>query len=93
MAATNEIGIRRVVPRWRNFRVTLDSGELGAAVPSDARGLGGEEFLRQREHEWLEHRSLLFATDLVATSHVLGNSSIAKDAANFVLEDNSNASS
>ena len=86
MAATNENNVRRVVPRLRSFSEALRIGELDPARTNTDSKLGGEEFLRQREREWMANKSILFATDLVAASHVLGASDIAKQAAEYILE-------
>src|ERR1035437_9224895 len=91
MATTVESSNRRIVPRWRSFRDALATRELDPTAIAESKGIGGEEFLRQREHEWLENKELPFATDLVGAACVLGDSEIAKEAADFILEKGSQA--
>jgi tetratricopeptide (TPR) repeat protein len=93
MSASGELSNRRIVPRWRSFQDAIAVGELAPSIPCLSKGVPGEEFIRQKERDWLENRELGFATDLVCAAHVLGTTSVAKEAAEFVLERADKASS
>ena len=80
---------RRVIPRWRPFRLTAALGELdssGEAVPQVEHpgGESGAEF-RALVEAWEKHRSLSFAADLVGAATVRGNPEPAIEAAQFIV--------
>ena len=80
---------RRVVPRWRTFRVSCSMGLLDGAASSSLRkplrpAPGEIEELRD---SWVRHRSLGHAADLVDAAIVLGHPALATDAAQFLLDE------
>jgi tetratricopeptide (TPR) repeat protein len=86
MATITQMGIRRVVPRWRTFRETLTSGELDPTESLSPSKLVNDEFFEQKERDWKSNREILFATDLVGASVVFGMTDAVKDAALFLLD-------
>ncbi len=85
MSARRPEGDRDVIPRWRDPRNTAAQGELtplnnAAGKPVDQSGR------LERERDWLAHKTLGFALDLVGTAVVVGVSPIAREAAKYVLD-------
>lgn len=85
MSARRPEGDRDVIPRWRDPRNTVARGELAplntaAGKPVDQSGR------LEREHDWLAHKTLGFALDLVGTAIVVGISPPAREAAELVLK-------
>jgi tetratricopeptide (TPR) repeat protein len=76
---------RDVIPRWRNPRNTAAGGEL-APLRTGAGKTVDQTGRLEREQDWLTHKSIGFALDLVGTAVVLGVSPPARDAAELVLE-------
>lgn len=82
MAFLCETPDRRVIPNWRSLRDTVSNGEL--EYPSNEHiAFNLEEY----EHDWSREHSLLYASELVsaAVANGIRNNSVAKDAAEFVL--------
>lgn len=85
MAATDETGDRRAVPRWKSLRDALRSGELDSASIGKGQSIDGTQFILEKEKDWAENKSISFAVDLVSAAVVLGRSEAATDAAEFIL--------
>lgn len=82
MAFLCETPDRRVIPNWRFLRDTVSNGEL--EYPSNEHiAFNLEEY----EHDWSREHSLLYASELVsaAVANGIRHNSVAKDAAEFVL--------
>lgn len=82
MAFLCETPDRRVIPNWRSLRDTVSNGEL--EYPSNEHiAFNLEEY----EHAWSREHSLLYASELVsaAVANGIRHNSVAKDAAEFVL--------
>ncbi len=82
MAFLCETPDRRVIPNWRSLRDTVSNGEL--EYPSNEHiAFNLEEY----EHDWSREHSLLYASELVsaAVANGIRHNSVAKDAAEFVL--------
>jgi tetratricopeptide (TPR) repeat protein len=78
---------RKVIPRWRPFRATLHSGELGNARDAkERRPLSTKSHLDARRREWLENRTLSFAADFVSSAVSLGEPQEAADAAQYIKQ-------
>src|SRR6266446_4054980 len=77
---------RRVIPRWRDFRTTAESGELEAQSSAEGPAVGGDKYFEQKLGAWQAVRSIETAADVVASALVLGRHSDAVDAAHFLLE-------
>jgi len=86
MAANNENADRRVVPRWRSFKDSLTTDELATGILAQGPSIHGGPFLSAKEADWQNNRALPFALDLVSAAIVLGNSPVAKMAAESILE-------
>lgn len=85
MAFLCETPDRRVIPNWRSLRDTVSNGEL--EYPSNEHiAFNLEEY----EHDWSREHSLLYASELVsaAVANGIRHNSVAKDAAEFVLNQN-----
>lgn len=88
MTATKSDQNRRVIPRWRSSSLSASLGELGAlrpradwiATPDDS------ERLAARRREWELSPGPTFASDLVGAAFIIGDGSIARDAAKALLE-------
>lgn len=82
--------VRNIIPRWRDFRTTLALGELersGAMTPEPVPSV--EIALGEQLRDWNTHRSLAFATDLVASAFVLGIEDSIEEAVSFILSEES----
>lgn len=82
---------RRVIPRWRDFLVTVSTGELdGERLPSSKRA-PDIETLRHKTRIWEAEHSIEAAADLVAAAIVFGEPGSALDAAQFLVAPGSTA--
>lgn len=87
MAVDSEDKDRKVVPRWRSSQRTIALGELASLrQPANVPQLRGD--LARRIAEWEQKRSFSFAADLLTCAFVLGDYEAAKNAAQYVLEQN-----
>src|SRR5439155_16681610 len=77
---------RRVVPRWRDFRATLLTGELDRQESGNAFVVEPGKYFEEKVAAWAEDHSVETAADLVASALVLGRHSEALDAARFLVE-------
>lgn len=92
MAGFSEDTARRVIPRWRDFRTTVSSGELNLAKqPRPHESLEGSSLATKRE-DWEKHRTIPFASDFVGSAFVLGQPEEAVEAAKFLLSKSSDVS-
>ena len=83
---------RKVVPNWRPFQETSYLGELGFSyTPSNNYHYSIDKYI----NSWRENRNILFASELLsaAVSNDQLNYSAIKDAANYILQNRSNANS
>ena len=78
MAASDNNGVRRVVPRWRSYQEVLASGELDPAIPVATKSIDGSDFILEREQLWDAERSDVHAADLLCAAIVLGQSKYPK---------------
>ena len=83
---------RRVIPRWRTFTETRRLGELDPIDFVPARPKVVSDFLTAKIADWRRQRTVGHATDLVGAGITLGREGEVKDAAKFLLQDDSNAS-
>lgn len=77
---------RRMIPRWRTFRTTTETGELSSPTGRAIQPQINEEMFADKVHSWRMTRTLGFASDLVGAAAVLGRESAATDAAAFILD-------
>lgn len=84
---------RHVIPRWRDSRTTAELGELDSLQPrsteeksvDDSRAANAV-LVARKEADWLAHRSVSFASDLLATVMSSGTESAsALEAADFLI--------
>ncbi len=83
MSASSPEGDRNVIPFWRNPQNT--SPQELASTLSTTKPLDDSARL-EHEQDWLAHRTLGFALDLIGSGVVLGASPSVHEAAEFVLE-------
>lgn len=78
---------RKVIPRWRDSRITIHLGELDSPTTVSAGALPEKDFLIKLA-DWHEHKSFRYAADLVSSAVVLGRHEEAKEAARYILGEN-----
>jgi tetratricopeptide (TPR) repeat protein len=79
---------RNIVPRWRDFSTTVELQELSHAV--SVRPLltePGGQSAEIQQSAFIENRNISFAGDLISAALVSRNSAVAKDAAEFILQE------
>lgn len=78
---------RRVVPRWRPFRIAAQTGELDpstlARTPGFPTPAPGE--VEALQSDWERHRTPIHAANLVDAALVLGKTELATGAAEWLL--------
>lgn len=82
-----ETDTRRIIPRWRDSRTTIASGELRPISP--VRNVADKALatsLREKEAEWIQERTAVAARELVSAALIAGSSPEAENAAGFLLE-------
>jgi tetratricopeptide (TPR) repeat protein len=83
---------RRVVPRWRDFRTTVETGELdGGEQQAVSTVIKDGGYFQDKLLAWRDAPSIENAADLVASALVLGRHTEAADAAQFLLRPDSTA--
>src|SRR2546425_4473875 len=80
---------RRTVPRWRLWRDAVRLSDLDASRELRVPQAPNPEDLARAKYDWESHRSLPFAGDFIGKAYALGLGAIAKDAAEFVLSEQS----
>ena len=85
MAGFNSDQDRKVIPRWRTFRKTLNSKELDPVIRKNRSEQITCDFLGPKIAEWKENRDLGYAADVVGTAVTLGRGEEVVDAARFLL--------
>lgn len=88
MASLMEDSDRVALPRWRRFNETLALGELHPASPPAAAVPFPPSPLARQLAAWREHRSLWHAADLLGAAIVVDDAEAARDAADFLLNNN-----
>lgn len=84
MTASSTDGERRVIPRWRPFRVTLSLDELSTAFkPTISREL--RLSLSAARRDWLNRRDVESAIELVHTAALLDQLEETQDAIDLIL--------
>lgn len=84
---------RRVVPRWRDFRITLETGELDGQSTEALRIIDDPGYFEDKLAAWAREQNVDAAADLVASALVLGRHSEAAEAARFLLAPDCGATS
>jgi tetratricopeptide (TPR) repeat protein len=87
MGAIIEEKDRKIIPRWRDSRVTITTGELKWADNSGSLRTVNADLLSDRLGDWRVNRSLSYASDLLAAAFIVGCEREASDAARFILSD------
>jgi tetratricopeptide (TPR) repeat protein len=75
---------RKIIPRWREFRVTLALREL-LCPSADKEPTDIPTALTNRISDWKAHSTSWFAADLVGAAIVIGRPDVALDAAELIL--------
>lgn len=76
---------RKIIPRWREFRRTIEQGELAYPATKPAQSPCTEEFER-RLVDWQLNNGIAFAGDLISCAVILGRAEDVKDAAHFLVQ-------
>lgn len=92
MAAFIERKDRKIIPRWRPFRLTAALGELSSQGKRNEPTSLGRDYLATKIGDWRANKTLWHATDLIGVALVLGRPEAAVDAAEFILANESSAS-
>lgn len=74
---------RNVIPRWRDFRSTVQLGELDENPREHI--IKPSQDLVSVLRDWQLHRTVSFAGDLISAALVSGNGAAARDASEFVI--------
>jgi tetratricopeptide (TPR) repeat protein len=84
MSAFLEDQDRNVIPRWRDFRSTVEMGELDIAA-TKRETLVSIPDLTELSVDWQQNRSRSFAGDLISAALVSGNLEVAREAAEYII--------
>jgi Flp pilus assembly protein TadD len=84
MAAFIEDQDRNVIPRWRDFRTTVELGELGSGKTEIKPNRLAHD-LTWLTRDWQENKTASFAGDLISAGMVSGNLEAAREASEFVV--------
>ena len=77
---------RHVLPRWRDLRNTLASGELRPALSTDPVRSPARDELSERISDWRQEPSVGVAADAIGAAIVLGRSAEALEPAQFIVD-------
>ena len=83
---------RRVIPRWRTFDQTLRFGELSSGITPRPQKQVATDLLAPKLVDWLQHKTVGHASDLVGAALTLRREAEVTEAAQFLLQDELNAS-
>lgn len=77
---------RRVIPRWRDFRTTLDTGELRSiSSGKTSRALNiDESFINEKIQAWQNDKNIRSASDLLGAAFVAGKEGLAHEVAEYI---------
>lgn len=89
MATFLEDKDRNVIPRLRSFETTRALGELDPAGLPKQIAIEDPDSLANKARAWNERRTISFAADFVSAAFVLQRPAQAKDAAEFLLTNDS----
>ncbi len=71
MAIINSLNRRRVIPNWRDFKSTLENGELKCQLDKSFKIPNSDRLLQERIDDFLNSSSIGTAADLVSVAYVL----------------------
>ncbi|MDA1329769.1 MAG: hypothetical protein DWG76_00540 [Chloroflexi bacterium] len=82
---------RKIIPRWRSFAATHFSSELASLERRDdsISSLPNEE-LEKKKRDWIQHKNLDSAIELLTASLVLGDKEAGRDVAEYLLQERPN---
>lgn len=78
---------RRIVPRWRDFSLTVGKAELlplDILKPHDFLQVGLE--FEEKKKDWEQEKGIVFASDLIGAAVALGRDKDAIEAARYILK-------
>src|SRR3989442_11099601 len=75
---------RRVVPRWRDFRTTAQTGELEREQFGSPFVIEPGKYFEEKLIAWQQERSVETAAEVVTSALVLGRRTDAVEAARFL---------
>lgn len=82
---------RRIIPRWRESRATIQSGEVDLPTSKRPRSRPERKSLEEKLGEWERNQSVATAADVVAAAVTSGNILAAREPADFLLRSTSSA--
>ena len=83
---------RRVIPRWRTFDQTLRFGELNSGIAPRPQKQVTTDSLAPKLADWLQHKTVGHASDLVGAALTLRREDEVTEAAQFLLQNELNTS-
>lgn len=82
--------LRRVIPRWRDSRTSLATGELISFNPSKLHEIGGNDQFGEKLQLWKNERRIEQAAEVVSASIAQGIPEEAVEAAEFLISEKEN---
>lgn len=82
---------RNVIPRWRDFRTTLELGELENTREREPISPDDREAIARRVEEFEAHGDIWHAADLLSSAYVIGDTESADRARKFILANQEDA--
>jgi len=86
MTLTLPIDVRRIIPRWRDSRIAIATGELVFPRSNRSRSISVLGEFLEKKQQWQENHQIEFAAELVASALSQGLIYEVSDAAEFLLE-------
>ena len=77
---------RRIIPRWRNSRIALTTGELLPSHSAKLPVISGLDLFAEKKRSWLENRNIITAAELVSVGLSQGYLVDSVEAANYIID-------
>lgn len=85
MTITPLFSFRRIIPRWRDSKTSLITGELSSPQSSPRRKINGEDLFTQKLETWNSHKEIEYAAEVVSAAISQEKCKDAVDAANYII--------
>jgi tetratricopeptide (TPR) repeat protein len=79
---------RRIIPRWRNSRISMKSREL-TSLKENKRTPAGDNEIPKKVESWNKDKSLINAVELITSAHSQGLYSDSIEAVEYILKNKS----
>ena len=83
---------RKIFPRWRSYRTTIQSQQLQSTRRIHNNRPPIEDFLLSKKAMWMQHPTTHLAADIVGSGRALNRENEVLEHARFLLQPSSNAS-